>query len=295
MSEKVNLSLRSYAKGLYEKAVGILAPGQCDDFSVISGSILLIVGLEKLVKSIIQNRNPLMVLLDKPTFDDLVDHEKGSSFANRKTISFEVALTRVIQLYPNLSPFQRDIKAIIDDRNLLMHNYGYLDISQLERNVQVRVADFTEALCRECLNIEPEVIIGQEQWNLLQKNRDAYINAECLELCERITHLKRLHSQGQPLPCPPIAPKADHRPASFTCPVCGQVASILYDIDWDVDVDHREGGILNVYPYATPEAMSCQCGFTLSTADEVGFILGDKKDELSENILNILYAESNGE
>ena len=295
MSGKVNLNLRSYAKGLYEKAVGILAPGQCDDFSVISGSILLIVGLEKLAKSIIQNRNPLMVLLDKPTFEDLVAHEQGDSFANRKTISFEVALSRVIQLYPNLSPFQRDIKAIIDDRNLLMHNYGYLDISQLERNVQVRVADFTEALCRECLNQEPEEVIGQAQWNLLQRNRDAYINAESLELRERITHLKRLHSQGQPLPCPPISPKAYHRPASFTCPVCDQEASILYDIDCDVDVDHREGGILSVYPYATPEAMSCQCGFTLSTADEVGFILGDQEDELSENILKSFYAESNDE
>lgn len=295
MSGKVNLDLRSYAKGLYGKAVGILAPGQCDDFSVISGSILLIVGLEKLAKSIIQNRNPLMVLLDKPTFEDLVAHEKGDSFANRKTISFEVALSRVIQLYPNLAPFQRDIKAIIDDRNLLMHNYGYLDISQLERNIQVRVADFTEALCRECLNQGPEEVIGVEQWSLLQRNRDAYINAECLELRERIAHLIRLHNQGQPLPCPPISPKADHRPASFACPVCGQQASILYDIDWDVDVDHREGVIMGIYPYATPEAMSCQCGFTLSTTDEIGFILGDQKDELSENILNSLYAETNYE
>jgi hypothetical protein len=176
-----------------------------------------------------------------------------------------------------------------------MHNYGYLDISQLERNIQVRVADFTEALCRECLNQGPEEVVGVEQWSLLQRNRDAYINAESLELRERIAHLIRLHNQGQPLPCPPISPKADHRPASFTCPVCGQQASILYDIDWDVEVDHREGVIMGVYPYATPEAMSCQCGFTLSTTDEIGFILGDQKDELSENILNSLYAETNCE
>ena len=295
MSDKVNLDLRSYAKGLYGKAVGILAPGQCDDFSVISGSILLIVGLEKLAKSIIQDRNPLMVLLDKPTFEDLVAHDKGGSFANRKTISFEVALSRVMQLYPNLSPFQRDIKAIIDDRNLLMHNYGYLDISQLERNIQVRVADFTESLCRECLSQEPEEVIGEQQWSLLQRNRDAYINAESLDLRERIAHLIRLHNQGQPLPCPPISPKADHRVASFTCPVCSQQASVIYDIDWDVDFDHREGVVIAVYPYATPEAMSCQCGFTLSTTDEIGFILGDQKDVTSKNILNSLHAETNYE
>lgn len=295
MSDKVNLDLRSYAKGLYGKEVGILAPGQCDDFSVISGSILLIVGLEKLAKSIIQNKNPLMVLLDKPTFEDLVAHDKGDSFANRKTISFEIALSRVMQLYPNLSPFQRDIKSIIDDRNLLMHNYGYLDISQLERNIQVRVVDFTEALCRECLSQEPEEVIGEEQWSLLQRNRDAYINAESLELRERIAHLIRLHNQGQPLPCPPISPKAGHRPAGFTCPVCSLQASIMYEIDWDVDVDRREGVVMGVYPYATPEAMSCQCGFTLSTTDEIGYILGDQKDELSENILNSLHAEINCE
>jgi hypothetical protein len=104
--------------------------------------------------------------------------------------------------------------------------------------------------------------------------------------------LIRLHNQEQPLPCTPISPKADHRPASFTCPVCGQQASILYDIVWGVDVDHREGVIPSVYPYATPEAMSCQCGFTLSTADEVGLILGDQEYELSEVILNSRYAET---
>jgi AraC-like DNA-binding protein len=36
---------------------------QCDDFSVISGSLILMVGLEKLTKSIIYKMNPLMILI----------------------------------------------------------------------------------------------------------------------------------------------------------------------------------------------------------------------------------------
>ena len=287
----INLDFKGYSRGLFAKAVSLLAPGQCDDFSVIGGSILLIVALEKLAKSVIHSRNPLMILYEKLTFDDLVAQEKGDAFDNRSTISFELTLDRIIKLYPALSSFKRDIKAVIEDRNLLMHNYGYLDIARLERNVQVRVADFAEALCSECLHEQPAEVIGEDAWMLLQKNRDAYRNAECLELAQRIAHLQRLHSQGQPLPCHKVHARPDWQQTSLICPVCEQEATVLFDIDWDVDVDHREGIILGVYPDATPVALICGCGFMLSTQDEVRCLLGDKEEEMRELALNGLTDE----
>lgn len=57
-SQKHDIDFLDYARGLFGKAVGMLEPGTLDDFSVISGSILLIVGLEKLVKSVIHANNP---------------------------------------------------------------------------------------------------------------------------------------------------------------------------------------------------------------------------------------------
>ena len=264
----------------------MLAPGQCDDFSVISGSILLIVALEKLAKSIIQAKNPLMILYRNLNFDDLVNQEQGKTYDNQNTISFEVTLDRIITLYPSLSGFKRDIKAVIADRNLLMHNYGYLNIARLERNVQVRIADFAEALCNECLLEQPSEVIGEEAWMILQKNRDAYRNAESLGLAQRIAHLQRLHSQGQPLPCHKVEAKPDQQQSNLLCPVCKQEANVLFDIDWDVDVDHREGIPLGAYPYATPVALTCGCGFTLSTQDEVRCLLADKEKDMCELALS---------
>ena len=120
------------------------------------------------------------------------------------------------------------------------------------------------------------------------KNRDAYRNAESLELAQRIAHLQRLHNQGQTLPCHRVEAKPDQQQSSLICPVCKQEASVFFDIDWDVDVDHREGIMLGVYPYATPVALTCGCGFTLSTQDEVRCLLGDEEEDMCELALSSL-------
>ncbi len=123
---------------------------------------------------------------------------------------------------------------------------------------------------------------------LLQKNRDAYRNAESLELAQRIAHLQRLHGQGQEIPCHKVEAKPDQQQLSLICPVCQQEASVLFDIDWDVDVDHREGIMLGAYPDATPVALTCGCGFTLSTQNEVRCLLGDRGEEMCELALSSL-------
>ena len=87
MAEKVYMDLLDYATGLYAKALQLLEPGRCDDFSVISGSLILMVGLEKLTKSFIYQINPLMILLDKPDFEDLYKHTTLSLMYIKKIFS----------------------------------------------------------------------------------------------------------------------------------------------------------------------------------------------------------------
>jgi hypothetical protein len=283
-SQKHHIDFLEFARGLFEKAVGMLEPVNLDDFSIISGSILLIVGLEKLVKGVIYAKNPLMVLLDKITFKVLVDDGNGESFANYKTISFDEALGRVVDLYPALKAHQSKIKKIIDDRNLLIHNFGALDIVRLEKDIQVTVYDFTKALCLHCLNRPPQDVIGQQTWNLLESTRNGYINSQTLDLNNRIAYLKRRLAQRQSLDCQAIDIQELWHGLEFCCPVCEDEATVYFDIDWDVsDFDHREGAVL-VSPYPSPVALSCQCGFTLSTGNEVSILLGDNEDSLCERI-----------
>jgi len=288
MGEKINIGLLDYAKGLYAKALNLLEPGQCDDFSVISGSLLLMVGLEKLTKSIIYKINPLMILIGNPSFEDLHKHAQGNKFENCNTISFDKALERLIKLYPSLNGYQKDIKSIIEQRNLLMHNFGYLDIGNLEKKIQIKVADFTEEICKECFGSDPETIIGQETWSKLQKNRDAYKQAEVLELNTRINHLKRLLAQGEVLPCSPVLIPEDKAQTYIDCPVCGKGALIAFDVDWDVIVDDREGVIFGVHPFAIPITLKCDCGFTLQDYEEVEIVLGDKYDNTCDEIIQKL-------
>ena len=291
MAERVYIDLLEYAQGLYAKALQLLEPGQCDDFSIISGSLILMVGLEKLTKSCIYKINPLMILIEKPDFEQLLKHTQGNKFENHNTISFDKALDRIVKLFPRLNIYKNDIQSIIEQRNLLMHNFGYLEIGDLEKKIQIKVADFTEAICRECFSADPQNIIGQETWVKLQRNRDAYKQAEVLDLETRINHLKRLLAQGQSLPCSPVLMPEDSAKTSFDCPVCGNKALVAFYIDWDLDVDHREGVVLSAYPYAIPIALKCDCGFKLNDYEEVEIVLKDKYGNLCDEVIRQLYGD----
>jgi hypothetical protein len=288
MSETTKLDLLSYVKGLFEKAVGILEPGKLDDFSVISGSILIIVGLEKLVKAVLHANCPLMILLQNPSFDDLKANRDGADFANHSTISFEEALKRVIKLHPSLEKHRKDASQIIKYRNDLVHNFGYLNIGRLEINIQLSVISFAEDLCQQGLHRSPEDVLGEDLWSRLKKNRDAYEISETLKLQDRISHLQRQYSQGQNLKCANIDLESHWCEATFPCPICNQNSTVYFDVEWDADIfDHREQ-VMYAFPIPTPEALSCQCGFRLSEAYEVSLVLGEDKDRLCEIIANTL-------
>ncbi|MEG4328017.1 hypothetical protein [Microcoleus sp. herbarium5] len=275
MANQEDLKLIEFTIGLYEQSLKLLKPGS-DNFSILSGCILLTVGLEKLIKSVLYDENPLMILYDKIEFKDLIKFKKGDKFKNCKTISFEKALERLVELFPTLKKEAKDIKDIeyiIKQRNFLMHNFGYINIGALEIKVQTKVADISELICKECLGKSPEEIFGLNVWTEMVKTREAYKDANILELKERILHLRRHYLQGQALPCEEIdIPKSLYTQVTI-CPVCEKNTA---EVAMDCDVDFDEYGILSdISPYLS--LLKCQCGFTIVDIEEIEPLLGEEK------------------
>lgn len=278
-----NLKLTDFSIGLYEQALKLLEPGS-NNFSILSGCILLTVGLEKFIKSILHSKNPLMILYKKIEFEHLLLFEQGSSFENYDTISFEVALERLVKIYPSISNESQDINYIIKQRNFLMHNFGCIDIGILERKVQTKVADISELICLECLEKSPEEIFGEKIWNKMSTNRSAYKQAEILEVEKRIKFLKRLYTQGEDLPCERIEIPETMSTQLIVCPVCEQNTAEV-GLDWDVQVDHREGTVDYVHPYL--DLIKCQCGFTMEDPEEIELLLNPRYNEIIDSILSL--------
>ena len=275
-----------YAKGLYGEAVHLLEPPKSREFTIISGSILLLVGMEKLAKYAIYQKNRLMVLYDKIKFEDLVNYEKGDNFSDKSTISFEEALTRLEKLYPKLKQ-HNNIKSIIKKRNYLVHNFGHLDIEDLERRIQVQVVDFTDELCNICLKKPPEDVFGVELWNKLKYNSEQYKKALYLALQQRIERYRELIEQKdvECLPFELLKINEKYSTRLFHCPVCKiEEAKIFSIIDIVYDCDYSDG---EIYPeiYLGVTEMKIQCGkchFTLDNHDDVETFLGEDYDNIYE-------------
>ena len=260
------------AVGLYGQGLELLQPER-EDFSIISGCILLVVGLEKLIKHALESRNPLMIL-SKMDFDDVVAVDAGNRLENRHTVSLETAFKRLLALYPKLGPEKGHAESLIEDRNFLVHGYGYFDVGLAEQRVRVNLTNITEIVCLECLSKHPTDVFGKKIWEQLDTYREAYENAHILKMKERIAFLKRLHEQGQQLPCEPVTllPGAEH--VEDHCPVCGFMAQIEIDVDGDWD------DVL--YPYISKYVCG-NCGFALADANEIEVLLG------KESVREILY------
>lgn len=284
MANERDLELIDFTIGLYEQSLKLLKPGS-DDFSVLSGCILLIIGLEKMVKSVLYAKNPLMIF-QKIEFEDVKKLVEGDKFNNSKTISFEIALDRLIEISSFLEKDKKkdlilDIRYIIKQRNLLMHNFGHIKIGVLEKKVQTKVADISELICTECLNKSPEEIFGQNVWSQMVRTREAYKDADILDFEERIAHLRRLYLQEETLPCNAIDIPKDLLTEVIICPVCDKNTAKVA-MDFDVDVD-KEGIVLDVYTYLS--LVKCQCGFTMVESEEIESLLGEEKYwEIMESI-----------
>ncbi|QCS49429.1 hypothetical protein FEK30_08240 [Picosynechococcus sp. PCC 11901] len=168
----------------------------------------------------------------------------------------------------------------------MVHNFGYLDIQDLKRKIQIKVANFTEAICRECMQEDPKIVLGDSIWSSLLNNHNEYKKASFLELEERIKHYQQLLKIGESLLCPQISYRNNQEAESIECPVCKSQATIYSDVEWDVDVDHREGTIMGVDIFVFPVLLDCSCGFTLDNYDEIRMVLDDEYDDFCERVRN---------
>lgn len=273
-NNKTHVGFLDCAVGLYEQGLELLQPER-DDFSIISGCILLVVGLEKLIKHALESRNPLMIL-SKMDFDDVVEVDAGKRLENRHTVSLETAFKRLLTLYPKLGSEKSHADSLIDDRNFLVHGSGYFDAGMAEERVRVNLTNITEIVCLECLGKSPAEVFGKKIWEHFDTYREAYENAHILEMDERIVFLRRLYQQSQTLPCEPVTLRYSEKHVGDDCPVCGSKAQIEIDAnrDWDSVP----------YPYLSKYVCD-NCGFALDDADEIELLLGkDRAQEiLDEN------------
>lgn len=271
-NNKTYLEFLDCAVGLYGQGLELLQPER-KDLSIISGCILLVVGLEKLIKHALKSRNPLMIL-SKVEFNDVVAVDAGNRLENRHTVSLETAFKRLLTLYPRLSSENSHASSLVEDRNFLVHGAGYFDAGPAEQRVRVNLTNITEIVCLECLGKDPADVFGKKVWEQLDTYREAYENAHILEMKERIAFLQRLYEQGQPLPCQSISVGNGADSVEGICPVCGATSQIVIDVDGDWDD----------VPYPFISKYVCRnCGFALDDPDEIELMLG------RETVRDILY------
>lgn len=254
--------------GYYEKALILTEPGS-DDFSMLSGCILLMVGLEKLLKYALYNINPLMILPDKKIdFKDLRSSTEENPFQDKHTISCLESFQRLEQLFPSLKSYNNDVTFLINKRNSLVHGFGSVAIGELEGKFQTKIVEITERVCKECLKISPETIFSQgETWNKMITIRNAYKKAIFLEVEQRLKHLRRRFSQGEPLGCEDVEISEEFEIQDITCPICTNNTAKC-GIFWDIDVDHRENVVVGAWE--VPSVIKCEiCKFTMNDSDEI--------------------------
>ena len=228
------------------------------------------------------------MIIEKVEFDDILNAESGKKKTNKKTINLEKSLERLAILYPDLSQTCLPVKEIIKDRNLLVHGAGYIDIAKIEDRVRVNITDLSELICKYCLDDKPENVFSKETWDAMANYREAYTRAEVLQLNERIAFLKRIHSNGGILPCDTFDLSDKSERLIYKCPICGRNAEI--EIDWDIDVDHRDGTIMGAWPLLG--LLRCNsCRFSLSNSHEIEALVGGK--DVAANLIYSIW-DTNG-
>jgi len=269
--ELKHINFLEFASGLYKKGIELLDP-ENDDILIISGCILLLIGFEKLLKEALVLKNPLMIL-ENIKFQDVVDQASDVSILNKRTVSCEEAFSRLTIIFPQLDQEKHLVKKLIDSRNFFIHSAGHFDLKTIESNVRVNITAITKIICELCLNKDPYQLFGVQEWQSMIDYKDAYMDAEILELKKRISFLKRNYSEGDKLPCIPIKRSTISYYYNYTCPICDQEAEI--EIDIDIEYDHRDETILGAWPY--PKYLYCEnCGFSLTEAQEIEYLVGER-------------------
>lgn len=279
MPKEQYLEFLDSAKGLYIDGLALLDPEK-GETSILSGCKLLIIGIEKLIKHVLEGNNPLL-LLEKVCIDDIIDFNNGSRFGRKRTVNVSEGFDRLVKLFPELESLKHHLTQLNRHRNFLLHGSGYYSIEKEERRVRINIANMSEAICMKCLKKQPQEILGDETWAQMARYRDAYKDAEALELKKRLSFLKRLYSKGKKLPCEKVKFLADSNIIEEEeCPICGE--NVIIEFNWDATVGSE--GIDFWSPY--PRTLLCKnCEFSLSDPDEIVTLLGE------ETVNVLLYGE----
>ena len=267
-SKKLSLTLLDFTIGYYEQALKLTSLGS-NDFSMLSGCILLMTGLEKLLKHALYTTSSWMILPDnKISFEVLRLRNNTNAYKNDKTISCQEAFNRLKELFPQLTYHDSHMKFLIGERDNLVHGFKDVDIVVLEGKFQTKIAEITELICIECLSENPEKVFSQNNtWEKMLEIKNAYTDAVGLDVEQQIKHFRRMFSQGKALGCKNVDFSEDLKIEDLTCPICNNKTDKC-GTEWDIDVDHREN-ILNG-AYEVVSAIKCDvCGFTMTDFDEI--------------------------
>ncbi|MEA5583744.1 hypothetical protein VB620_20680 [Nodularia harveyana UHCC-0300] len=308
MSTQVYLEYFDSAIGLYKQGLDLLSPEK-DDISIISGCILIAIGLEKFIKFSLEQENQLMVL-ENIAFKDVLNlklgkrigsieirsseiesSKKPNSDARRtKTVSLQDGFTRLSQIFPELKRSNYNLDKIVEDRNFLIHGSGDFSLDEIEGRIRVNVTSISELICSVCLKKNPVDVFGIEIWEIMKNFREAYKQAEVLELQTRLNFLKRRYSKDKKLSCEKKILAKDATDdqkfvlitatyATHTCPICKGKAQI--EIDWDIDSiyypDLNYSVINGAYPINFSLFVCPNCSFTLSDHEEIEILLGQEE------------------
>lgn len=250
------------AKGFYKQGLDLIEPDN-DEFAIISGCLLLVTGLEKLLKHALEVASPLLTL-ENVKVEDAIELHKGATFSRKQVVSLGKAFDRLTEIYPVLKQDRTHISIIVDERNFLVHQTGYFTLGKLESRVRFNLANITESVCQHCLSKPPEDVFGSDLWERLAAYRDVYR----MNLQDRINLYKRLYAAGEDLQCDRVElSTSPDDTEEHPCPICAAAAILEQDVEVDSDNE----------PYPYPSAFQCaNCGFSLSDANEIEEVVGRK-------------------
>jgi len=268
------LNYLDHARGLFKLGSQEVDLGN-EDSRILTGYLVLSIGLEKLIKYALTRRTVLLTF-QKIEADDVIASLVGIE-QEQHTVSLEVAFSRLAKIVSPCTPWSKELQKINEDRNMIAHREGQLPMPKIEKRARVKVTDIAEWVCRAALGDHPDVILGNEVWGRMSAYRDAYDNALVLAVNQRIAFLRHLYEQGEPLPCPKQSVSDEYGKAELACPICNGLGDAEIQLSEVVDIG--EGYVEAVYPYISVFACP-HCGFTVE-ADDLSEVFGDDVHRLA--------------
>lgn len=239
--------------------------GGTDEEALRQTAIDLHGGIELLLKERIRRAQPLL-LFEKVDAALVLDHhvraKKGMDVTPERSVAFNTATERAMQLSTAPDIYRRELKGLNTLRNDLVH----LGDTQMPVATQIALVRdalrFVQAFVQTELAVNTEDFLGSERWlpvasilesedkegeqrlqSLLQRHRDRHRSFSPVELAR----LRR------------VSPDVNEPTISLDCPACGELAAAQLLETPDFDEEGFAGVVVSV------EKIACAvCGLTLT-------------------------------